>query len=231
MKQPFKLFLSITVLASCLFSCTTSEKNDKKFVIGLSQCMLDDAWRQAMLKEMEIEASNYDNLEIIIKDAHSDNSTQIRQIRELINEKVDVLIISPFQSQPITEAAEEAYRAGIPTIITDRKVNTDLYTTFVGADNYEIGYEAGKYASRYLPPKATILEIWGLASSSPAQERHQGFIDALVKRSDLYFRKVEGEWVYDTARVRLASLEWPFNVDFVYSHNDMMAIAAREYFL
>ena len=231
MKQLFKLFLSITVLASCLSSCTTSEKNDKKFVIGLSQCMLDDAWRQAMLKEMEIEASNYDNLEIIIKDAHSDNSTQIRQIRELINEKVDVLIISPFQSQPITEAAEEAYRAGIPTIITDRKVNTDLYTAFVGADNYEIGYEAGKYASRYLPPKATILEIWGLASSSPAQERHQGFIDALVKRSDLYFRKVEGEWVYDTARVRLASLEWPFNVDFVYSHNDMMAIAAREYFL
>lgn len=225
-----KYFLLLLFLSLFIVGCSTSEK-EKKYVIGVSQCMLDDAWRQAMVKEMQIEASNYDNLEIIVKDANSDNNTQIRQIKELIKDKVDVLIISPFQSNPITEVAEEAYRAGIPTIITDRKVNTDLYTTFVGADNYTIGYAAGRYAARYLPPSASILEIWGLSSSSPAQERHQGFIDALVKRSDLSFRKVEGEWVYDTTKVRLKQLEWPFKVDFVYSHNDMMAIAAREYFM
>lgn len=220
----------MTFLSLFIVGCTTLEK-EKKYVIGVSQCMLDDAWRQSMVKEMQIEASNYDNLEIIVKDANSDNNTQIQQIKELIKEKVDVLIISPFQSNPITEVAEEAYKAGIPTIITDRKVNTDLYTTFVGADNYTIGYAAGRYAARYLPASASILEIWGLSKSSPAQERHQGFIDALMKRSDLSFRKVDGEWVYDTAKVRLKQLEWPFKVDFVYSHNDMMAIAAREYFM
>lgn len=225
----YKYYLSLLFLSLVIVGCTNQEK-EKKFVIGVSQCMLDDAWRQAMVKEMQIEASNYDNLEIIVKDGNSNNNTQIRQIKELIDEKVDVLIISPFQSNPITEVAEEAYKAGIPTIITDRKVNTDLYTTFVGADNYTIGYAAGSYASKYLPPAASILEIWGLASSSPAQERHQGFIDALVKRSDLSFKKIEGEWVYETAKMRLSTLEWPFKVDFVYSHNDMMAIAAREYF-
>lgn len=225
----YKYYISLLFLSLVIVGCTNQEK-EKKFVIGVSQCMLDDAWRQAMVKEMRIEASNYDNLEIIVKDGNSNNNTQIRQIKELIDEKVDVLIISPFQSNPITQVAKEAYKAGIPTIITDRKVNTDLYTTFVGADNYTIGYAAGSYASKYLPPAASILEIWGLASSSPAQERHQGFIDALVKRSDLSFRKIEGEWVYDTAKVRLRKLEWPFKVDFVYSHNDMMAIAAREYF-
>ena len=225
-----KYYLPLLFLFFFLVGCNTSKK-EKRYVIGVSQCMLDDAWRQAMVKEMQIEASNYDNIEIIVKDANSNNDTQIRQIKELINDKVDVLIISPFQSNPITEVAEEAYKAGIPTIITDRKVNTDLYTTFVGADNYTIGYAAGSYAARYLPPSASILEIWGLSSSSPAQERHQGFIDALVKRSDLSFRKVEGEWVYDTAKVRLKQLEWSFKVDFVYSHNDMMAIAAREYFI
>lgn len=148
----------LSFLSLFIVGCTTSEK-EKKYVIGVSQCMLDDAWRQSMVKEMQIEASNYDNLEIIVKDANSDNNTQIRQIKELIKDKVDVLIISPFQSNPITEVAEEAYRAGIPTIITDRKVNTDLYTTFVGADNYTIGYAAGRYAARYLPPSASILEI------------------------------------------------------------------------
>lgn len=227
MKHPFLLvWLTLIVLCGC-----TSSGKQKKHVIGLSQCMLDDAWRQAMINDMRIEASNYDDVEIIIKDAQNNNETQIQQIRDLIRQKVDVLIISPYQSEPITAVAEEAYRAGIPTIITDRKVNTDQYTSFVGANNYEIGLAAGNYAANYLPPNAIILEIWGLTQTSPAQERHKGFVDALREREDLSFRKIEGQWLVDTARMELRKLEHPEQIDFVYAHNDMMAIAAREYFM
>lgn len=227
MKHPFLLvWLTLIVLCGC-----TSSGKQKKHVIGLSQCMLDDAWRQAMINDMRIEASNYDDVEIIIKDAQNNNETQIQQIRDLIRQKVDVLIISPYQSEPITAVAEEAYRAGIPTIITDRKVNTDQYTSFVGANNYEIGLAAGNYAANYLPPNAIILEIWGLTQTSPAQERHKGFVDALREREDLSFRKIEGQWLVDTARMELQKLEYPEQIDFVYAHNDMMAIAAREYFM
>ncbi|CAK7081825.1 MAG: Sensor histidine kinase RcsC [Parabacteroides distasonis] len=227
MKHPFLLvWLTLIVLCGC-----TSSGKQKRHVIGLSQCMLDDAWREAMINDMRIEASNYDNVEIIIKDAQNNNETQIQQIRDLIRQKVDVLIISPYQSEPITAVAEEAYRAGIPTIITDRKVNTDQYTSFVGANNYEIGLAAGNYAAHYLPPNAIILEIWGLTQTSPAQERHKGFVDALREREDLYFRKIEGQWLVDTARMELRKLQHPEQIDFVYAHNDMMAIAAREYFM
>ena len=227
MKHPFLLvWLTLIVLCGC-----TSSGKQKKHVIGLSQCMLDDAWRQAMINDMRIEASNYDDVEIIIKDAQNNNETQIQQIRDLIRQKVDVLIISPSQPEPITAVAEEAYRAGIPTIITDRKVNTDQYTSFVGANNYEIGLAAGNYAANYLPPNAIILEIWGLTQTSPAQERHKGFVDALREREDLSFRKIEGQWLVDTARMELRKLEHPEQIDFVYAHNDMMAIAAREYFM
>ena len=227
MKHPFLLvWLTLIVLCGC-----TSSGKQKRHVIGLSQCMLDDAWRQAMINDMRIEASNYDDVEIIIKDAQNNNETQIQQIRDLIRQKVDVLIISPYQSEPITAVAEEAYRAGIPTIITDRKVNTDQYTSFVGANNYEIGLAAGNYAAHYLPPNAIILEIWGLTQTSPAQERHKGFVDALREREDLSFRKIEGQWLVDTARMELQKLEHPEQIDFVYAHNDMMAIAAREYFM
>ena len=227
MKHPFLLvWLTLIVLCGC-----TSSGKQKRHVIGLSQCMLDDAWREAMINDMRIEASNYDDMEIIIKDAQNNNETQIQQIRDLIRQKVDVLIISPYQSEPITAVAEEAYRAGIPTIITDRKVNTDQYTSFVGANNYEIGLAAGNYAANYLPPNAIILEIWGLTQTSPAQERHKGFVDALREREDLSFRKIEGQWLVDTARMELRKLEHPEQIDFVYAHNDMMAIAAREYFM
>ena len=227
MKHPFLLvWLTLIVLCGC-----TSSGKQKRHVIGLSQCMLDDAWREAMINDMRIEASNYDDVEIIIKDAQNNNETQIQQIRDLIRQKVDVLIISPYQSEPITAVAEEAYRAGIPTIITDRKVNTDQYTSFVGANNYEIGLAAGNYAAHYLPSNAIILEIWGLTQTSPAQERHKGFVDALREREELSFRKIEGQWLVDTARMELRKLEHPEQIDFVYAHNDMMAIAAREYFM
>lgn len=224
-----------TILFACwlllLLSACTSEPRDRKYVIGLSQCMLDDAWRQAMIRDVQIEASNYDNIEIIIKDADSDNNRQIRQIKELIDRKVDVLIISPFESAPITAVAEQAYRQGIPTIITDRKVNTDLYTTFIGADNYKLGFAAGTYAGQYLPPGATVLEVWGMAGSSPAQERHKGFTDALSDHPGLKFRSVEANWRYETALKQLEGEDFSQSIDFVYCHNDMMAIAARKHFV
>ncbi|MDL2282722.1 substrate-binding domain-containing protein, partial [Parabacteroides sp. OttesenSCG-928-G06] len=203
----------------------------KEYVIGLSQCMLDDAWRQTMIREVEIEASMHDNLRLEIRNADTNNKQQIEQIRELIRMNVDVLIISPNESAPLTPVAEEAFLAGIPTIITDRKIDSDLYTTFVGANNYEIGKNAGSYAANHLQKGAVVLEIWGLSTSSPAQERHIGFTDALMGRSDLSFVKLDGEWRYDTTSVRIARMKLPEKIDFVYAHNDMMAIAAREFFV
>lgn len=226
MKHLLILLFSLYIYTGC-----TRPDKEKPYVIGISQCMLDDAWRQAMIREVGIEASNYDHIRVIVKDANSSNERQIEQIRELIARKVDVLIISPFESAPLTAVAEEAYRAGIPTIITDRKVDTEQYTTFVGADNYEIGLSAGRYAAERLPANAAILEIWGMAGSSPAQERHNGFRDALKSRTDLTFRRIEGNWRYDTAAEQLKTLAADEPVDFVFAHNDMMAIAAREHFL
>lgn len=234
-KQPEKLnrmkHLLILLFSLYIYTGCTRPDKEKPYVIGISQCMLDDAWRQAMIREVGIEASNYDHIRVIVKDANSTNERQIEQIRELIARKVDVLIISPFESAPLTAVAEEAYRAGIPTIITDRKVDTEQYTTFVGADNYEIGLSAGRYAAGRLPANAAILEIWGMAGSSPAQERHNGFRDALKSRTDLTFRRIEGNWRYDTAAEQLKTLAADEPVDFVFAHNDMMAIAAREHFL
>ncbi|MDR1202714.1 MAG: substrate-binding domain-containing protein, partial [Tannerellaceae bacterium] len=203
---------------------------EKKYVIGLSQCMLDDAWRVSMIRETLLEASNYDNIEVVIRNADTNNEQQISQIQELIDLKVDVLIISPNQSDPLTPIAEKAFQAGIPTIITDRKIHSDLYTTFIGADNYEIGVTAGEYARSLLSENAVILEIWGMSSSSPAQERHLGFAEAVKGRRDISFIQFDGDWRYDSTCVRIRRMELPQKIDFVYAHNDMMAIAAREYF-
>ena len=135
MKNPVAYLLVFYLFLS---SCSGVEK-EEPYVIAFSQCMMDDVWRQAMMLEMNIEASNYDNIRIVIADAKESNETQIKQIQQFIDQKVDVLIISPNQSDSITPIAVEAYRKGIPTIIVDRKIGSEEYTTYVGGDSYEIG--------------------------------------------------------------------------------------------
>lgn len=222
--------------AICLILCTAcnSQRPHTVHTIGIAQTSLDDAWRIAMVREMQTELSNYDDLKLIVLSADNDSERQVEQVRELIARKVDVLVISPVESAPLTAVAEEAYDSGIPTVITDRKVLTDKYTVFIGADNYKIGYSAGRFAAGLLAPlnrTPHIAEVWGLPSSSPAQERHNGFMAALA---DAGIRPVtdavNGEWDQQIAAERMSGLYDPAGYDLLYSHNDVMAIAAREYF-
>lgn len=191
----FLLFAGLFVFLS---SCQRKEETDRKYVIGFSQCT-SDSWREAVLLEMQIEASNYRNVELVVYNAMDNSSRQVAQIRKLISQNVDVLIISPNEAVPITDVAVEAYRKGIPTIIHDRKIQSDEYTVSIGANNYNIGSAIGEYINGQLSPNSQILEIWGLEGSSPAMERHDGFIDHL--RSDKNFRvtQVLGKWHYNSA--------------------------------
>ena len=175
---------------------------------------------------MEAAAASYSNLNLIIKDAQNDNARQISQIREMMDMGVDLLIISPNESQPITRIAEEAYDMGIPTIIWDRKVETDKFTTFISADNYAIGRDAGQYIASILPKGSTVLEICGLSGSSPAQERHQGFKD--VVNGNYRIRQVVGDWQHAVAKARVEDIRDYDDIDLVFGHNDDMALAAYE---
>lgn len=221
-----ELFFFLIILW-CLFSCINKEENKKKFIIGFSQCT-SDPWREAVLLEMQIEISNYKNAELIVYNAMDNNNRQISQIRRLISQNVDVLIISPNEAIPITDVAVEAYNKGIPTIIHDRKIQSDEYTVSIGANNYNIGSVIGEYINDILPPNSTILEIWGLEGSSPAIERHDGFINSLRKENKYKVEEVFGKWHYNTTLSVIEKMESFDNIDLVYAHNDIMALAARD---
>lgn len=179
-----------------------------------------------MMIQMEAEATKYPGLKLIIKEAHNDSNRQIAQIRELIDSKVDLLIISPNESEPITPIAVKAYNDGIPTIIWDRKIDSDQYTTYISADNYSIGRDVGNYVRSILPPGSTVLEIVGLPGSSPAQERHKGFVDGV---DGLYrIRQIVGNWYPAVARARIEDIGDYDNIDLVFGHNDEMALAAYD---
>ena len=222
------IFLFLAVSAFQL-SCTQEEEYE--FTIGFSQCISSDAWRQSMHAEMLRELEFHDNIELLIKDADGDNQTQVNHIQELIQQGVDLIIVSPNEAEPITPIVEKAFNLGIPVIVLDRKTSSSLYTAYIGADNYEIGKIAGHYIVSVLGGRGNILEIWGLKGSTPAIERHQGFQDVIDQYPELsIIAEVAGEWERDTAANRITEVEGIPNIDLVYAHNDDMAYAAYEYF-
>lgn len=178
--------------------------------------------------QMEAEVAKHPDIALISKIAKNNTQEQVIQIRELLDEGINLLIVSPNElTESITDITVEAYRKGIPTIIWDRKIESDEYSTFISADNYEIGTAVGRYICSHLPSGSSILEISGLGSSSPAKERHQGFRD-VIEGKGYKVKSIDGNWIYDVAKARVEDIDSYEDIDLVFGHNDDMAVAAYE---
>ena len=210
--------------------------NVNPWVVGMSQSNLGEPWRVQMNADVAQAALRYPNLKVVFKDAQNDSLRQRAQVEELVSQKIDLLIISPKETAPLTAPVAEAYKKKIPVIVLDREVNGDQYTSFIGADNKKIGREAGKFVGKLLGGKGTIVELKGLMTSSPGQDRHSGFIDGLElgKNPDLkVVFEADMQWLEPNARKEMESaLAAHKQIDLVYAHNDPGAhgayLAARE---
>lgn len=229
-KLHFIYTLFIYVLVVMFAACT---EKPKKFVIGVSQCS-EDIWRDKLNDELKM--GEYLNDSIIVKLASSndDNVLQNKQVNQFVDEGVDLIIVSPNQLSAISKAVERAYDKGIPVILYDRKTNSDKYTAFIGCDNYMIGKSMGTFIAHQLKGKGRIVEICGLEGSSPAMERHRGFMDAIKPYPGIQVVASEGgDWKEESAIKAMKSiLQTTQDFDYVYAHNDRLAwgayVAARQ---
>ena len=180
MKRMLSVLLAV-LLTLGMFAVANAEE-DQKFVIGMSQCNLGEPWRVAMNDQISAAAADYPMLEVIFADAAQDNSKQIADIENFIQMGVDLIIASPNEAKPLTNVVKQAYEAGIPVILLDRKIEGDTYTQWIGADNVFIGKVCGEYvADVLLPDGGKICEIKGLEGTSAGIERNQGFNEGIAK--------------------------------------------------
>ena len=199
----------------------------KNVTIGLSQCNLGEPWRVQMNKDIEEEAAKHPEIKLIAVDAQNKSETQQQQVRDLIQQKVSLIIISPKESRPLTRPVEEAMDAGIPVIVLDRKLQGDKYTCFIGGDNVKIGREAGKYMTQLLGGKGEIVELRGLMTSTPAKDRHDGFMEGLKGSSIKVVFDADCKWLEgDAQREMNSALSTHPKIDAVYGHNDPSAHGA-----
>ena len=222
----YNVYLLLTLLS--LFGLAAScARHEPRFRIGVSQCS-DDEWRHQMNNEMLREALFYDEVEIDIRTVKDDNARQIEDIRNFIEERVDLLVIAPNEAAPITPVVEEAYDRGIPVIVFDRKILSDKYTAYIGADNYEIGKAIGRYVVNMLQGKGNVVEISGLTGSTSAIDRHQGFVSAISPYPGIkLLGREDAGWLRSEAGQKMDTLLAHFpQIDVVYAQNDRMAAGA-----
>lgn len=218
----------LIIITLCSFSSCHKER--RTYVIGVSQCS-QDIWREKLNKELELSTYSYEeNVKLHIATAYDDDRRQIRQIDSLVEIGIDLLIVSPNQEGKITVAIERARDKQIPVILLDRKCDTDRYTAFIGSDNVAIGRVIGDYTAARLGGKGRVVEIKGLRASSPAEERHRGFVEALKKYPEIEIvATAEGNWLKESGRTAMEEiLKARTDFDGVFGQNDRMALGAYE---
>ena len=229
MKRKLHLIIYVAIIV-LLTGCA---QQPRKYVIGVSQCS-EDTWRDKLNDELKMGEYLNDSLIVKLASSNDDNVLQNKQVNQFIDEGVDLLIVSPNQLSAISKSVERAYDKGIPVILYDRKTNSDKYTAFIGCDNYTIGKSMGTFIAQQLQGKGRIVEISGLEGSSPALERHRGFMDAIKPYPGLQVVASEGgNWKEEGGiQAMKRILKQTQDFDYVFAHNDCLAwgayVAARQ---
>ena len=194
---------------------------DAVYKIGMSQCNRGEPWRVQMDADIKAAAAKHAEIEIIYKDAQNDALKQRAHVEEFVAAEVDLLIISPKEAAPLTAPVAKAVEAGIPVIVLDRALLGDKFTCFIGGDNKKLGRAAGRWLVEKLGGKGRIVELKGLMTSSPGQDRHAGFVDAISGSQLEVIFEADMKWLEPDARKEMESALARFDqIDAVFGHND-----------
>ncbi|MBG6166500.1 ribose transport system substrate-binding protein [Labrenzia sp. EL_13] len=218
--------LTTTLGANAVFAA-------ENYVVGFSQVTTVEPWRVQFNKDLRAEASEHDNVELIISDANDRTEKQVADVENFIRQEVDAILISPKESAGLTGVVEQATDAGIPVFVLDRNVDTDKFVQWVGGDNVLIGEAAGAYALDLLggkgKAKGKIVEIFGGLGVQATFDRSDPFHASFEGEEGVTFLldRQSGDWkqdqAYDIMSTALRNFE---DIDMVYGHNDPMAYGA-----
>ncbi|MFV0327192.1 MAG: substrate-binding domain-containing protein [Bacteroides xylanisolvens] len=220
-------YIALLLFVCALLAC--SEKSDKKYIIGVSQCS-GDLWRNTVNEEMKREAEFHPNLQLEIKTAYDNTQQQITDIEHFVDIRVDILVVAPNESSALTPAIEKAFKANIPVILFDRKVNTDNYTAYIGADNFQLAQELGAYVANMLDYKGRIFIMRGWNGSTADDLRYKGFRDTIDKYPGIEIvAERRGDFTEEQSKIEMYNfLEDNIGIDLVFAMNDPMAYGVKK---
>jgi ABC-type sugar transport system substrate-binding protein len=204
-----------------------------KMVVGFSQMENNGPWRIAETNSMKEEARRRgDKYELVVTDAQGQTSKQVSDVEDLIARRVKAIFLAPREFEGLAPAIQAAKQAGIPVFLIDReaagKAGED-YVTFIGSNFVEEGQRAGEWLVKQSNGKAGIVELTGTAGSSVANDRSQGFKNAIKDKPEMQIIASQtGDFTRATAQKVMENIiqSKGKEITAIYAHNDEMALGA-----
>lgn len=231
--------VGVAALAGCGSSDSGSGNADGKLVMGFAQVGAESGWRTANTNSIK-DSAKAAGVDLKFSDAQQKQENQIKAIRSYIQQKVDVIAFSPVVETGWDTVLQEAKRANIPVILTDRAVDTDdtsLYKTFLGSDFVEEGKKAGDWLVENAATSdvdgdgdINVVQLEGTTGAAPAIDRAEGFAEAIKADSKISVSKSQtGDFTRDGGKQVMESfLNSEKGIDVVFAHNDDMGLGAIE---
>lgn len=222
-------FYSLLFIFSTGQSLASKEDDDKSFLVGFAQDTLANDWRMTQVNDLKGELLKHPDIKLIVTDAGGKSSKQIRDIEDLANQNVDVLITSPRDGAASTPAISRIYKNGTPVVLITRSITTDDYTSLITPNDYQIGSRSAKFIASKLSGKGNVLILRGVPTASTAISRTEGFLDTIKKYPNIKVSAIKnGNYLRsDAIRATEEAINEGISFDAIYAQSDSMATGAR----
>jgi ribose transport system substrate-binding protein len=194
--------------------------------IGFSAPQADHGWIAAISKNAEAQAKRYTDVKFQPVEATNEVTRQISSVETLIANKVNALVILPFDGKALTAVARKAMDAGIPVVNLDREFDTpQAYRTLIKGDNYGMGVAAATYIGQRLKSanksKPVIVEIAGIDNLQLTQDRSRGFKETLAKFGYSVTARQAAQFTVESGQSVAANLlQAQPKIDAIWNHDD-----------
>lgn len=245
--KQFRIIIFI-IITCCLVGCNAQKKKlslieeDRGIIVGFSQIGAESAWRTCNTRSVQ-DAAAERGVQLVYDNAEQKQENQIKAIRSFIAYQVDVIVFVPIVTDGWDNVLQEARDAGIPVLVTDRKIDVadqSLYAGFIGTDSLKEGRNAGlfvldKFENRRESLSQTeeyinIVELFGTEGSSVALGRAEGFREVLKPHPEfriLYSKS--GDFLRSKGyELAVEFLDMYEDIDVIFSHNDGMTLGVIE---
>lgn len=220
--------LTVALIAGCSTGNTNNTSNAKEEkTIGLVISTLNNPFFVTLKDGAEAKAKEL-GYKLIVADSQNDSSKELSNVEDLIQQKVDVLLINPVDSDAVVNAIKEANSKNIPVITLDRSANGGDVICHIASDNVKGGEMAAEFIAKTLNGKGNVVELEGIPGTSAARDRGKGFDEAIAKYPDI---KIIAKQAADFDRSKGLSvmeniLQAQPKIDAVFAQNDEMALGA-----
>lgn len=218
------LFLFSTAAAP-----SPAQAQDKTFTIGFPQDNMANDWRRAQVMAVQAVLDQHANVKFIYTDAQGDTAKNIQDIEDLVDQGIDLLMISPRDGQAMTPVIAAVHAKGIPVVLLTRRILNDAYTTFVSADDAKIAAGAAKFLAQKLNGAGKVLVLQGVPTASTAVKRTEGFLTEIAKHPGIEVVAVKPANYLRAEAIKAVeqALEEGLEFDAIYAQSDSMAAGAR----